>query len=77
MEKVRQRLVNSPVKVTHSIVESDHVGSTLCKIAEENRSDLIIVGDTGRSELSKLVLGSVPNYVLRHSTSSVLICRGR
>ncbi len=77
MEEVAKRFANSAVTASHSVVQSDHVGSALCEIAEENRSDLIIVGDTGRSELSKLVLGSVPNYVLRHSSSSILICRAR
>lgn len=77
LEEVTRRLVESSATTSESIVQSDHVGSALCEIAREKNSDLVIVGDTGRSELSKLVLGSVPNYVLRHSDSSVLICRAR
>ncbi len=77
LEEVAATFADAGMTANQTIIQSDHVGSALCEIADRHQSDLIIVGDTGRSELSKLVLGSVPNYVLRHSSSSVLICRSR
>jgi nucleotide-binding universal stress UspA family protein len=48
-------------------------GKTICKVAQETGSDLIILGRRGRSGLGELFLGSVSNYVLHHAPCSVLI----
>lgn len=57
---VEQRLVvGSP---GHSIVD----------VAKECRADLIVMGTHGRSGLSRLILGSVAEHVLRHAPCPVL-----
>jgi nucleotide-binding universal stress UspA family protein len=48
-------------------------GKTICQIAKQEQVDLIIIGHRGLRGLSELLLGSVSNYVLHHSTCSVLI----
>lgn len=48
-------------------------GKTICKIAKERDSDLIIVGHRGLSGLGEMFLGSVSNYVLHHSHCSILM----
>ena len=47
-------------------------GRTICHLAQTWNADLIVIGDRGHSGLSKLVLGSVNNYVLHHASCSVL-----
>jgi nucleotide-binding universal stress UspA family protein len=44
-------------------------------IERGKKADLVILGAQGRSALSRLLLGSVSNYVLSRSTSSVFIVR--
>jgi nucleotide-binding universal stress UspA family protein len=42
-------------------------------IAERNKVDLIIMGTHGRTGLSHLFMGSVAEYVIRHSTIPVMV----
>lgn len=46
---------------------------TICKIAQQIESNLIVIGRRGRNALQEMLLGSVSNYVLHHATCSVLI----
>jgi nucleotide-binding universal stress UspA family protein len=42
-------------------------------LAEEVRSDLIVVGSKGLTDARRFLLGSVPNKVSHHAPCSVLI----
>lgn len=44
-------------------------------VAEEQRSDLIVVGNRGMTGAKRFLLGSVPNRVSHHAPCSVLIVR--
>jgi len=44
-------------------------------IAEEQRSDLIVVGNKGMTGAKRFLLGSVPNKVSHHAPCSVLVVR--
>jgi nucleotide-binding universal stress UspA family protein len=44
-------------------------------VAEETKSDLIIVGNKGMTGARRFLLGSVPNKVSHHAPCSVLIIR--
>jgi nucleotide-binding universal stress UspA family protein len=44
-------------------------------VAEEQKSDLIVVGNKGMSGAKRFLLGSVPNKVSHHAPCSVLIVR--
>jgi nucleotide-binding universal stress UspA family protein len=44
-------------------------------IAEEQRCDLIVVGNRGMTGAKRFLLGSVPNRVSHHAPCSVLIVR--
>jgi len=54
---------------------SDHIGDSIVNVAEETNANLIVVGDTGHSLLSRFLLGSTSKYVLRHAPCSVWISR--
>jgi nucleotide-binding universal stress UspA family protein len=47
----------------------------LIDIAEEEKADLIVVGNRGMTGASRFVLGSVPNKVSHHAPCSVMIVR--
>ncbi|MGI9470974.1 MAG: universal stress protein [Rubripirellula sp.] len=59
------------------LIDSDHVGEGLVEYVEEQRCDLIVVGETPHSLLGRVVLGSVSRFVLRHAPCSVWITRNR
>jgi nucleotide-binding universal stress UspA family protein len=44
-------------------------------VAEEQRSDLIVIGNKGMTGAERFLLGSVPNKVSHHAPCSVLIVR--
>ncbi|HVL94651.1 MAG TPA: universal stress protein [Solirubrobacteraceae bacterium] len=44
-------------------------------VAEERKSDLIVVGNRGMTGAKRFLLGSVPNKVSHHAPCSVLIVR--
>jgi nucleotide-binding universal stress UspA family protein len=44
-------------------------------VAEEEKADLIVVGNKGMSGAKRFLLGSVPNKVSHHAPCSVLIVR--
>jgi nucleotide-binding universal stress UspA family protein len=50
---------------------------TICKIAQKEGINLIVIGRRGRSGVSEMLLGSVSNYVLHHAPCAVLIVQGR
>ena len=50
-------------------------GDAILDVAEELRSDLIVVGNKGMTGAKRFLLGSVPNKVSHHAPCSVLIIR--
>lgn len=56
----------------HNYVRHGVVWKNLAEIIEQNEIDLIVVGTHGRTGLSKLVLGSVAEDILRHASCPVL-----
>ncbi|MFN9434459.1 MAG: universal stress protein [Planctomycetota bacterium] len=53
-----------------------HVGHGLVDFATVSRSSLIVVGDKGRSAISRFLIGSVSRFVLHHAPCSVLVLKG-
>lgn len=47
----------------------------ICRMAEREHADLIIMGSHGRTGLSHVVLGSVAERVVRHAPCPVLVAR--
>lgn len=52
-----------------------HPVQTICKTAEEEGADLIVMGSHGRGLMSEALLGSVTHGVLHHSSLPVLVVR--
>lgn len=56
-------------------VEMGSPGKEIVEYAEEQGIDHIVMGSHGRSGIPRLLLGSVAEYVLRNSPTSVMISR--
>lgn len=56
---------------THLVI--GRIGEEICELAREGGYDLIVVGRRGISRLGEVVLGSVSEYVIRHSHLPVLV----
>lgn len=48
----------------------------LCKLAEEEDADLIVVGSRGLGAVTRFVLGSVSDRIVHHAPCDVLVVRG-
>lgn len=70
-----ERLRPSVSNVATHVLTADSIGQAITDFAAENSVDLVMLGDTGRSAISQLFLGSVSRYVLRHAGCSVWIAR--
>jgi nucleotide-binding universal stress UspA family protein len=57
--------------IEHRLVEGDPAGE-IVQLAEETQCDLIVMGTHGRRGLSRLVMGSVAENVIRHAPCPVL-----
>ena len=56
-------------------IEVGDVGGTVCRVAAELNVDVIVVGSHGRGALSRILLGSVSEQVVRHAPCPVLVVR--
>ncbi len=56
-------------------VEAGEPSDTILQIAKDGGTDLIVMGTHGRTGLSRLLIGSVAEAVLRRSTCPVLTVR--
>lgn len=54
---------------------ADGAALEIVKVADEHNCDLIFIGSHGRSGWGQLLLGSVTNKVLSHTTKPVLVHR--
>ncbi len=65
------------VKAESHLVENDHLGEGLVKYAEDHDCDIFVIGETPRTRLGRVLMGSTTRYVLRHAPCSVWITRNR
>ncbi len=65
---------SSTVTMEYRLVEGDPA-SVITETAAETEADVVILGTHGRTGLSRLLMGSVAEEVLRHSPCPVLTIR--
>lgn len=66
--------VDPAVRHTHRLLMGDPA-TEIVRVAEEETAGLIVMGTHGRTGLSRLVMGSVAEAVVRHAPCPVLIYR--
>ncbi|MEQ8232340.1 MAG: universal stress protein [Gammaproteobacteria bacterium] len=52
-----------------------HAAEEVCRFAEDEQVDLVVIGSHGRSGLKRVLLGSVSNAVVNHAPCPVTIVR--
>jgi nucleotide-binding universal stress UspA family protein len=52
-------------------------GDAIVAAADAESADVIVVGSHGRSGVSRFLIGSVSDYVVRHAHCPVMVVRGR
>jgi nucleotide-binding universal stress UspA family protein len=73
LERQRARLEGAGVLVDAQLVEGPTRSAILDAAADH---DLVVIGTHGRSGLSRLMIGSVAEWVVRHAHVPVLTIRG-
>ncbi len=76
LKKMLQDVVPSDPQVgcEHRLVSGDPAGA-ITRLAESEGVDMIVLGTHGRTGISRLVMGSVAEAVVRHSPCPVLTFR--
>ncbi len=76
-EAVADSLRELSPNVSTQVIEASHVGDSIVRFAQRNACDILLLGNTGPGLLGRFLIGSVANYVVRHSGCSVWIARDR
>jgi nucleotide-binding universal stress UspA family protein len=75
LDQASAEAVQAGVAEVETFARQGDAADAIIDVAEEQRSDLIIVGNKGMTGAKRFLLGSVPNKVSHHAPCSVLIVR--
>jgi nucleotide-binding universal stress UspA family protein len=75
LEQARQEALRAGVSHVQTFARQGDAADAIIDVAEEQRCDLIVVGNKGMTGAKRFLLGSVPNKVSHHAPCSVLIVR--
>jgi nucleotide-binding universal stress UspA family protein len=71
LNELAAKFQNPPVPIKHRVVVGE-AASTILRIAEEGKHDLVIMGTHGRRGLPRLLLGSVAQKIVARAHCPVL-----
>ena len=77
LESAVQQLGNSFTTIHSRLREGANTADELIGAADEVNADIIIVGNTGKSAVTRFFMGSVSSGVLNHANSSALVVRNK
>lgn len=77
LARVAARLAERGQSVETRVVVSSHLARAILEAARTTRADLIAMATHGRGGLSRLLIGSVADKVMRRSDIPLLLCRPR
>jgi nucleotide-binding universal stress UspA family protein len=75
LDEAKADATTGGVEQVETFARQGDAADAILDIAEEQRSDLIVVGNRGMTGAKRFLLGSVPNKVSHHAPCSVLIVR--
>jgi nucleotide-binding universal stress UspA family protein len=75
LDTARAQAVDAGIAEVETFARVGDAADAIVDVAEEQRSDLIVVGNKGMTGTKRFLLGSVPNKVTHHAPCSVLIVR--
>jgi len=70
--KLLDEMTSAGVRTSAHILEAHHPAQAVVRFAEELRADLIVTGTNARRGLSKAILGSCAEGIIRHASCPVL-----
>lgn len=77
LEKVARERFPDVSKIKTALVISESAVKGIVEYAERENVDLIVIATHGRSGLSRMLIGSVAEKVVRHASCPVLTLRSR
>jgi nucleotide-binding universal stress UspA family protein len=75
LAQARADATGAGVAEVETFARQGDAADAILDVAEEQRCDLIVVGNKGMTGAKRFLLGSVPNKVSHHAPCSVLIVR--
>lgn len=75
LESARRAAEAAGVERVETFARVGDAADAIIDVAEEQGSDLIVVGNKGMTGATRFLVGSVPNKVSHHAPCSVLIVR--
>jgi len=75
LEEAADEARTAGVPSVETFARQGDAADAILDVAEEQRSDLIVVGNKGMTGAKRFLLGSVPNKVSHHAPCSVLVVR--
>lgn len=75
LESAARQAREAGVTAVDTVARVGDAADAILDVAEEQRSDLIVVGNKGMTGATRFLLGSVPNKVSHHAPCSVMIVR--
>ncbi|HET9104077.1 MAG TPA: universal stress protein [Solirubrobacteraceae bacterium] len=75
LDETARQAREAGVTVVDTVARVGDAADAIVDVAEEQRCDLIVVGNKGMTGATRFLLGSVPNKVSHHAPCSVLIVR--
>ncbi|RWZ58630.1 universal stress protein [Halobacillus fulvus] len=78
LEGIKQQLGEDQGTVVTKVLVGEmerNPGQNICKYAEEQGADLIIIGSRGFGNVKRILLGSVSSNVVQHATCPVLVMK--
>ena len=75
-QAIVQRAKAAGADATFLVWDGD-AGEAIVAAADSENADVIVVGSHGRSGVSRFLIGSVSDYVVRHAHCPVMVVRGR
>ncbi|MDD1725081.1 MAG: universal stress protein, partial [Methanospirillum sp.] len=74
LDKIKEIAKRKNIEVT-TYFEQGHAGDTILSKADKINADLIVMGSHGKSNIDRILIGSVSSFVVEHSKVSVLVVR--
>lgn len=75
LESAEKKAKDAGVKDVHTSACQGDAADAILDVAEEQNSELIVIGNKGMTGTKRFLLGSVPNKVSHYAPTSVLIVR--
>jgi len=75
LRAAQQEAEAAGVQAVETFARQGDAADAIIDVAEEQRADLIVVGNKGMTGAKRFLLGSVPNKVSHHAPCSVLVVR--